>query len=78
MRPRAVDQHVEPRMQPQIDLNADPVVVAVGVPAQRQQVLPGAGEKLLLVQGDMVFTSGVGRAGNIAVRHQKLRVFPLS
>ena len=44
MRPRAVDQHVEPRMQPQIGLDADPIVIAVGVPAQRQQVLPGADE----------------------------------
>jgi hypothetical protein len=53
------------------------IVKAVGVPAQRQQILPGAGEKLLLAQGDMVFTPGVRRAGNVAVRHQQLRMLPL-
>ena len=46
MRPRAVNQYVEPRMQPQIGLDADPIVITVGVPAQRQQILPGAGKKL--------------------------------
>ena len=64
-------------MQPQIGLDADPIVITVGMPAQRQQVLPGTDEKLLLAQGDMVFTPGIGRAGNIAVRDQQLRMFPL-
>lgn len=72
MRPRAVDQHVKARVQPEVDLDADAIVVTVGMPAQRQQVLPGAGKKLLLAQGDMVFTPGVCRAGNVAVRYQQL------
>ena len=64
-------------MQPQVDLNADPVVVAVGVPAEREQILPGASEKFLFAQGDMVFTTGIRRPGNIAMCDQQLRVFPL-
>ena len=44
MRPRAVDQHVKARVQPEVDLDADAIVVTVGMPAQRQQVLPGAGK----------------------------------
>ena len=77
MRTRAVNQHVKTRVQPEVDFDAHAIVKAVGVPAQRQQVLPGAGKKLLLAQGDMVFTPGIGRAGNIAVRDQQLRMFPL-
>ncbi len=53
MRPRAVNQYVEPRMQPEVNLNTDAIVVTVGMPAQRQQVLSGTGKKLLLAQGDM-------------------------
>ena len=72
MRPRAVNQYVEPRMQPEVNLNTDAIVVTVGMPAQRQQVLSGAGKKLLLAQGDMVLASGVGIARDIAVRDQQL------
>ncbi len=72
MRARAVNQHVEARVQPEVDLDADAVIKAVRVPAQRQQILPGAGKKLLLAQGDMVFTPRVRRAGNVPVRDQQL------
>ncbi len=71
MRPRAVDQHVKARVQPEVDLDADAIVVTVGMPAQRQQVLPGAG-KTPARSGRYGFHSGVCRAGNVAVRYQQL------
>ena len=64
-------------MQPQVCLDAYPVVITVGVPAERQQILPGAREKFRLAQGDMVLTPGIRRTGDIAVRNQKLGMFPL-
>ncbi|MNN76282.1 hypothetical protein D3C81_1926480 [compost metagenome] len=48
------------------------------MPAQRQQVLSGAGKKLLFAQRNMVFIPGVGGPGNVTMRHQQLRLFLLA
>jgi hypothetical protein len=73
----AIGHHVKTGVQPQVDLDANAIVSVVGVPAQGKQMLLGAGKKLLLAEGDMVF-AGVERAGNVAMRHQQLRVLALA
>ena len=40
MRPRAVNQHVEPRMQPEVNLNTDAIVVTVGMQLSASRFCP--------------------------------------
>ena len=41
-------------------------------------MLLGAGKKLSLAEGDMVFTARIGRTSNVAVRYQQLRMLTLA
>jgi hypothetical protein len=72
MRAGAVGHHVETGMQPEVNFDANAVVIIIGVPAQRKKLALGAAKKLLLAEGDMVLAPGVKGARNIAMRNQQL------
>jgi hypothetical protein len=68
----AIGHHVKTGVQPQVNLDANSVVIVIGMPAQGEQLALGAVEKLLLAERNMIFAAGVERAGNVAMRHQQL------
>lgn len=59
MRAGAVGHHVETGVQPEVNFDANAVVIIIGVPAQRKKLALGAAKKLLLAEGDMVLAPGV-------------------
>jgi hypothetical protein len=75
---RAIGHHVKTGVQPQVNFDANSVVIVIGMPAQGEQLALGAVEKLLLAERNMIFAAGVERARNIAMRHQQLGIFALA